>query len=43
MGETRRELQRLHHHHLLLWLFEQFRSGAQVDDLFRLLTATTSF
>jgi hypothetical protein len=40
IGETRRELQRLHQQHFLDWLFEQFRSGAQAAHLFRQLTAT---
>jgi hypothetical protein len=40
IAETRRELQRLHQHHFLPWLFEQFRAGTQAADLFRQLTAT---
>ncbi len=39
IGETRRELQRIHHRHLLTWLQEQFQAGASPADVEALLAA----
>jgi hypothetical protein len=39
IGEARHEIQRRHRRSLLLWLFEQFQSGVQLDSLFSLLAA----
>ncbi len=39
IGEARRELQRRHWRHLLVWLHEQFQSGVEPEALFELLSA----
>jgi SRSO17 transposase len=39
IGETRRELQRLHRRAFLLWLQQRFREGDTPDSLFELLSA----
>ena len=39
IGETRRELQRLHRRAFLLWLQLRFQEGIALDPLFRLLSA----
>jgi hypothetical protein len=39
IGEARREIQRRQRRLLLLWLFDQFQSGVQLDSLFELLAA----
>jgi hypothetical protein len=39
IGETRREIQRLHRRQFLLWLRQQFQQGATDESLFELLAA----
>ncbi len=39
IGETRREVQRLHRRQLLLWLRQQFQEGITDESLFELLSA----
>ena len=39
LGETRREIQRLHRRQLLLWLRQQFQQGATDESLFELFAA----
>jgi hypothetical protein len=39
IGETRREIQRLHRRQLLLWLRQQFQEGITDESLFELLSA----
>lgn len=40
LGETRREIQRLHRRPFLPWLCQQFRLGATDESLFELLAAS---
>jgi hypothetical protein len=39
IGDTRREVQRLHRHHLLTWIAQQCHAGALPDDLYAQLAA----
>lgn len=39
IGETRRELQRLHRRQFLLWLQQSFQAGSTAESLFKLLSA----
>jgi len=39
MGETRQEVQRLHHRHLIDWMHKQFQSGTVPQQMYELLAA----
>ena len=39
VGEARREVQRVHRHHLIDWLFDQFEAGTSREILYRRLAA----
>ena len=39
IGQTRRELQRLHRRQFLLWLQQSFQAGSTAESLFKLLSA----